>query len=548
LAFLKRSIFFVVAFWVAWKFAALFEVYPYISAFYIPPGLSVAFISIFGWRYIPVIFIAAILSALPDIVPWELRESDLLHSLRQSVVYGIAGHYFQIVCQRQSTRFSLSGSAFLFAISLGASLASAVAARQIFDTYDLVPDEALATLFLSFWGGDFAGVMLTTPIIVFLIERQRIQDQGSFLESLKGLSIFRSVWFLIACALFSSATALLSYELGTDVRLEIFTVIPVTFTALVFGVPVGIIATILSTGTLIAVHAFFSIELHQAIELQVLLGVSASLALIAGGLRDDRLLEQQTREKAEFHEKEAMNKAAIANRAKSELLANMSHELRTPLNAIIGFSESMKEETFGPVGSDKNREYLDDIYQSGQHLLGLINDILDVSTIEAGALELEEENVNITDVVEASVRLIRPRADNGQMSITSTIDPEIPLIYADARRVKQVFLNLLSNAVKFTPESGEVTVSAQLNDDGSLAVAVADNGIGMDEEEVTKALSTFGQVDSGLDRKHEGTGLGLPLTKGLMELHGGTLEIESEKGYGSLVMVTFPKERVVLNV
>lgn len=548
MAFLKRSIFFVVAFWVAWKFAALFEVYPYISAFYIPPGLSVAFISIFGWRYIPVIFIAAILSALPDIVPWELRESDLLHSLRQSVVYGIAGHYFQIVCQRQSTRFSLSGSAFLFAISLGASLASAVAARQIFDTYDLVPDEALATLFLSFWGGDFAGVMLTTPIIVFLIERQRIQDQGSFLESLKGLSIFRSVWFLIACALFSSATALLSYELGTDVRLEIFTVIPVTFTALVFGVPVGIIATILSTGTLIAVHAFFSIELHQAIELQVLLGVSASLALIAGGLRDDRLLEQQTREKAEFHEKEAMNKAAIANRAKSELLANMSHELRTPLNAIIGFSESMKEETFGPVGSDKNREYLDDIYQSGQHLLGLINDILDVSTIEAGALELEEENVNITDVVEASVRLIRPRADNGQMSITSTIDPEIPLIYADARRVKQVFLNLLSNAVKFTPESGEVTVSAQLNDDGSLAVAVADNGIGMDEEEVTKALSTFGQVDSGLDRKHEGTGLGLPLTKGLMELHGGTLEIESEKGYGSLVMVTFPKERVVLNV
>ncbi len=253
------------------------------------------------------------------------------------------------------------------------------------------------------------------------------------------------------------------------------------------------------------------------------------------------------RKEIEVREHKAMAQAEIANRAKSELLANMSHELRTRLNAIIGFSESMKVETFGPVGSDKNREYLDDIHQSGQHLLGLINDILDVSAIEAGALELGEENVNIADVVEASVRLIRPRADFGQVNVASTIDPEIPLIYSDARRVKQVFLNLLSNAVKFTPKGGEVTVSARLNEDGSLAVAVADTGIGMDEEEVTKALSTFGQVDSGLDRKHEGTGLGLPLTKGLMELHGGTLEIESEKGHGSLITVTFPKERVIQN-
>jgi PAS domain S-box-containing protein len=254
------------------------------------------------------------------------------------------------------------------------------------------------------------------------------------------------------------------------------------------------------------------------------------------------------RKEAEIAMRQATTQAEIANRTKSELLANMSHELRTPLNAIIGFSESMQVETFGPVGSDKNQEYLNDIHQSGKHLLGLINDILDVSTIEAGAMELEEENVNITDVVETSVRLIRPRADNGQVSVNSTIDPEIPLIYADARRVKQVFLNLLSNAVKFTPEGGEVTVSAQLNDDGSLAVAVADKGIGMDEEEVTKALSTFGQVDSGLDRKHEGSGLGLPLTKGLMELHGGTMEIQSEKGHGTSITVTFPKERVIRNV
>ena len=250
------------------------------------------------------------------------------------------------------------------------------------------------------------------------------------------------------------------------------------------------------------------------------------------------------RKEAELGLHMALEKAEIANRAKSELLANMSHELRTPLNAIIGFSESMMEETFGPIGSDKNREYLGDIHQSGQHLLELINDILDASAIEAGALELQEENVNLIQVVDASVRLVQSRAEAGKVSVTASLDPEVPLIFADRRRIMQVMLNLLSNAVKFTAEGGEVTVSTQLNDDGSLAVTVDDSGVGMDTNELEKALTQFGQVDSGLNRKHEGTGLGLPLTKGLIELHGGTLKIESEKGHGTLITVTFPKERV----
>lgn len=246
--------------------------------------------------------------------------------------------------------------------------------------------------------------------------------------------------------------------------------------------------------------------------------------------------------------KVAMSRAQIASRAKSDLLANVSHELRTPLNAIIGFSSTIKEEVFGPIGHEKYREYLNDIHYSGQHLLELINDILDVSAIEASALKLNEENVSLSDIIEWSVNVILPRAEHTQVRLTSVFDPKIPLLFADERRIKQVMLNLLSNAVKFTPEGGAVSVDAQLNNDGTLSFSVGDNGIGMNDDEAITALTAFGQVDSGLNRKHEGTGLGLPLTQGLMELHGGTLDIESIKEVGTLVTATFPKERVIHNV
>jgi len=241
---------------------------------------------------------------------------------------------------------------------------------------------------------------------------------------------------------------------------------------------------------------------------------------------------------------EAMRHAEIANRAKSELLANMSHELRTPLNAIIGFSNIIKDQFFGPLGNDKYGEYASDILNSGEHLLQLITDILDVSAIEAGKVELHEEDIIVETTVEQSVRLIQQRAQQNKISLQMDIPTNLPPLKADSRRVKQILLNLLSNAIKFTDQGGKVVVSASIASERGLTLSVKDTGVGMTKDELAKAMTQFGQADSGLGRKHEGSGLGLPLTKGLAELHNAHFEIDSEKGRGTQVSITFPTDRI----
>lgn len=235
----------------------------------------------------------------------------------------------------------------------------------------------------------------------------------------------------------------------------------------------------------------------------------------------------------------------IANRAKTELLANMSHELRTPLNAIMGFTGSIKAEIFGPLGNDKYQEYIDDIASSGQHLLELINDILDVSAIETEGLELQEENIVVDDLVEAAIRLVKDRARQKKIHLRTDVKSDIPMLYADERRIKQILLNLLSNAVKFTLEGGKITLSVSQSSDGGHIFSVVDTGIGMTDIEKVHAMTEFGQVESVISRKEQGAGLGLPLTKGLVKMHGGTIDLRSEKEVGTMVTVTLPKERVV---
>ncbi|MEX2454744.1 MAG: ATP-binding protein [Rhodospirillaceae bacterium] len=243
--------------------------------------------------------------------------------------------------------------------------------------------------------------------------------------------------------------------------------------------------------------------------------------------------------RAERAMRKALQAADEANRTKSEFLANVSHELRTPLNAIIGFSEVMMQEVFGPLGNTRYTEYAGDIRQSGAHLLGIINDLLDYAKLEAGRLELHVETVPLEIVVGNSIRLVRDRADEEHIALVSNLSGAPETVEGDHRKIMQILLNLLSNAIKFTPRGGVVTVVAKASGDGA-EILVTDTGVGMSERDIEVALAPFGQVDSSLNRQHAGTGLGLPLSRALAELHGGRLDIESAPGCGTTVRVFLP--------
>ncbi|MBS0295460.1 MAG: PAS-domain containing protein [Proteobacteria bacterium] len=231
-------------------------------------------------------------------------------------------------------------------------------------------------------------------------------------------------------------------------------------------------------------------------------------------------------------------RAEAANRAKSEFLANMSHELRTPLNAINGFSEIMVSELYGPVGDRRYKEYAQDILSSGQHLLALINDILDMAKIEAGKLNLKFEPISIEEVAEDVLRLMRDRAEKAGLTLASEV-PELPEVEADYRAVKQILLNLISNAVKFTPSGGRVTVRARTSG-GDMQLQVRDTGIGISAEDLKRLAQPFEQVETQHSKTQQGSGLGLALTKSLIEMHGGRLDLASEQGLGTTVTVTLP--------
>ena len=263
--------------------------------------------------------------------------------------------------------------------------------------------------------------------------------------------------------------------------------------------------------------------------------------------RLEQRVEERTAELKESaaHLDQARKQAELANRAKSEFLANMSHELRTPLNAIIGFSDMIRGQTFGPIGSPKYVEYVKDISDSGMHLLALINDILDLSRIEVSKDEPREQVIDVVKAIGSCLNLVRERAETAGVSLRSEVANAPPPLYADERKLKQILINLLSNATKFTLAGGKVTIRAWSRPDDGYVFQVSDTGVGIALEDIPKALAPFQQIDSDLNRKYEGTGLGLPLTKSLVELHGGSLNLQSEVGVGTTATVRFPAERIV---
>ncbi len=243
--------------------------------------------------------------------------------------------------------------------------------------------------------------------------------------------------------------------------------------------------------------------------------------------------------------KSAKEEAEAANEAKSRFLAEMSHDLRTPLNAIMGFSDMMRSQSFGPLGSPKYEEYANDIYDSGTLLVSLINDVLDVAKIEAGKYALVEEDLSIASTVKTSIRQLKKMAETSGQTLSAKIEPEHLSMRGDGRALIQVFNNLLSNAIKFSPANSTINLEAGLNGDKEVVIKIVDQGIGMSEEGIKKALQPFEQADGLHSRRHEGTGLGLHLCANFMKLFGGTLDIESCIGEGTIIKLTFPSERTL---
>jgi signal transduction histidine kinase len=282
--------------------------------------------------------------------------------------------------------------------------------------------------------------------------------------------------------------------------------------------------------------------------------LTALIVLAALTLIVLRWLSEEARWRGVVHDREnrlsqqaadlmaARDQAETAQRARGQFLANMSHELRTPLNAVLGFSDIFRQELLGPIGNPKYREFAQDIHSSGRHLLDIINNILDLTKIDSGKLELADDEVDVAELLEFCGKLVADTARSGNVALEIAAPTEALTLRGDTIRLRQILLNLLSNAIKFTPAGGRIAVSSEMAGD-AFVLSVSDTGIGMTPDEAQKAMLPFYQVDNSNARRYQGTGLGLPLTKSLVELHGGSIRIDSTHVQGTVVTVSLPMAR-----
>ena len=338
--------------------------------------------------------------------------------------------------------------------------------------------------------------------------------------------VFASLIVVLAIRMTLASTAMPILYIGT---------IPMTIAVVVRLVLVGDFFYVALASMAIGVHVYF-------VFLAKGLSATAMTMLRFKAQKDDLIAEL---EEAKAISDEARRRAEDANVAKSRFLATMSHELRTPLNAILGFSEVMKAEIMGPMENELYKEYAGNIHHSGSHLLHLINEILDLSRIEAGRYELNEEPLKLADVVEDCHRLLKLRAESKGLHLIEAFDASLPQIWVDERAIRQVCLNLISNALKFTPRGGSITLTVARTPDGGQLMSVRDTGPGIPKDEIPKVMQAFGQGSLAHQSAEGGTGLGLPIVKNLVELHGGSFELKSELRKGTEVTAYFPRQRVL---
>lgn len=345
-----------------------------------------------------------------------------------------------------------------------------------------------------------------------------------------------------------------SESTGTFMLFVMLLVVAVS-SMLAWSLPIAVFASTVPVTAAVAVNFAIRGDLHNYILAIMAITAQGYFLLLAYRLYSSALATLQARaekdmligelEQAKAISDEARSRAEAANISKSRFLAQMSHELRTPLNAILGFSEVMKSEIFGPHSVPAYKEYANDIHTSGQHLLGLINEILDLSRIEAGRYELNEEAVPIAAVVEDCHHLVKLRAKNRNITIHEIFEQDLPRVWADERALRQICLNLLSNAIKFTPQGGEIWIKVGWTASGGQYFSVKDTGPGIPEDEIPIVLASFGQGSNAIKSAEQGAGLGLPIAKSLVDLHGGTFTLKSKLRVGTEVIVALPPERVM---
>ena len=513
----------------------LASINPSASPIWPPTGLALASAILMGLRVGPAIFLGALLANVTTTGAIHTSAAIALGNTLESLVGGYlinrwSGSHHTFGTAAGVARFALVSFAAATPISATVGVGSLSLAGYV-DVADR------ASVWLTWWLGDLSSALVITPVIVlWATGRTRSFDRSEVLD----MGLIYGGALAVGVIAFSP----LLEQTKSSSALGFLAVLPLMWAALRRDPrDTASVAFILSCfavwGTMSGVGPFVGIDhLNNSFLLLIAFMMSVavpSLALSAG---------VNKRRCAEVELRALKDAAEAANRAKSQFVAHMSHELRTPLNAIIGFSEIMQTETWGPLGSAKYRGYAADIKESGAHLLAVINDILDLSKIEAGRQTLDEEDCDLVEIVAGALHFIGDRATAQGIRIEHNLRPNLPEVRADSRMIRQILLNLLSNSVKFTPAGGVISLSAGLPSSSGLCLIVKDTGVGIPADEVTRVLEPFVQVGGAFNRRHTGTGLGLPLAKAFAELHGGSLELVSAVGIGTTVTVRFPAERL----